>query len=156
MIINLTSYELMTASHVGIMRQVQSLKKRSNDMYGADKNNGWQLHIEGALGECAVAKAIDLYWSGSVGNFSGGDVGKIEVRTRSKHNYDLILHNSDSDSAWFVLVTGVNGKYVVGGCILGRDGKLDKFWSDPAGNRPAYFVPQSALLPIASLLKEKK
>jgi hypothetical protein len=136
---------MMTAAQVGIMRQVKSIKEGRRDRYGAAMGNGWQLHIEGAMGECAVAKVLGIYWSGSVNNFDGPDVGMLEVRTTDGHANRLILHDRDNDDAIFVLVTGVNGVYEVRGYISGRDGKLPEYLDDPIGGRQAYFVPQDKL-----------
>jgi hypothetical protein len=152
--VTLTPAEMLSAAHVGIMRHVQNLKRDKAPMYGASGMDDWQLHIEGALGECAVSKLLNLYWLGSVGNLMAADVGRLQVRTRSKHNYDLILHPADLDNAAYILVTGINGRYRVHGWIYGREGKLPEFWKDPTGTgRPAYFVPRSLLTPdIAAAL----
>ena len=47
--------------------------------------------------------------------------------------------------------TGVNGRYRVHGGMYAREAKQEKYWKDPAGGRPAYFVPQRSLFhrPIA-------
>jgi len=46
----------------------------------------------------------------------------------------------------FWLLCGTNGKYSIKGWILGAEGKRKEYWSDPTGkDRPAFFVPQSAL-----------
>ena len=63
----------------------------------------------------------------------------------------LLLHPRDLDDAPYVLMTGGGGAYQVRGWIMGRDGKQEKYWGDRANqNRPAYWVPQSALNPIES------
>lgn len=143
--VSLTPAEILSAAHTGIMRQTQNLKRNRKPAYGATNATDWQWHVEGALGECAVAKALGLYWTGNLGNLRATDVGRYQVRTRSRHDYDLILHPEDPDDDVYFLVTGLNGRYRIHGWILGRDGKRDEYWSDPAGGRPAYFVPQAAL-----------
>ena len=145
--ITLTPAEMMTAGHVGVMRQVENLGRRRAPAHGAGSHQDWQLHIEGALGEMALAKALGVYWPGK-GGLRDTDVGNVDVRTRSRHNYDLILHESDPDDRRFYLVTGSNGSYRVHGSILGADGKDPQFWSDPAVGRPAYFVPKGVLTPF--------
>jgi len=143
--IGLTTTEIMQGALVGVMRQVQNIRDRRQDKYGASNSKGWQLHIEGALGEMALAKFLDLYWGG-VGTFRGSDVGKSQqVRTRSRHNYELMLHPDDDDEQTYWLLTGTNGTYRVHGWLRGADGKKDHYWKDPAGGRPAFFVPQSDL-----------
>jgi hypothetical protein len=146
----------MQAAQVGVMRQVQNLKRGRADAYGASTSMGWQYHIEGAMGEMAVAKAFNLYWNGNLGNLSAGDVGDIQVRTSSRTNGDLIMHPRDRDKDRFILVTGGNGDYNLRGWVLGSEGKLQEYWRDPAGGRPAYFVPQGKLRNFFTFLKEVK
>lgn len=142
--IKLTSQEILKGAMVGIMRQTENLKKKAQPAYGAGSKDDWQLHIEGALGECALAKYLNVYWSGK-GEMRNPDVGPFDVRTRSRHDYELILHPNDPDERTFWLLTGSNGVYRIHGCIKGKDGKKKEFWKDPAGGRPAFFVPQSEL-----------
>lgn len=145
--IELTPSEIMSGALIGVMRQVQNLSKKRTPAYGAGTKKDWQLHIEGALGELAVAKAMNLYYAGT-GVLRADDVSGFQVRTRSKHDYELILHHEDQDDIKFVLVTGLNGKYVIRGYVMGYEGKVQEFWNDPAGGRPAFFVPQNKLHPF--------
>ena len=145
--ITLTKTEIMQGALVGVMRQVQNLRDNRQPAYGATTDHDWQWHIEGALGEMALAKALGVFWAG-VGLFRGADVVNENVRTRSKHSYDLILHPSDPDDWKYWLLTGCNGTYIIQGWCWGVDGKIDEYWQDPAGGRPAYFVPQAALTPL--------
>lgn len=144
--VKLRNYEIYVAAHVGIQRQVDNLQNGREDAYGAEKNRGWQNHIEGALGEKAFAKAFGLYWSGHVGDLDADDVGPYQVRTRSEYWHELILHKRDKDDRPYVLLTGLNGEYDIRGWMFARDGKKDKYWKDPTGKgRWAYFIPQEDL-----------
>ena len=63
----------------------------------------------------------------------------------------------------FILAVGANGRYNLPGWILAKDGKVAEFWKDPVGARyqregvnkprPAFWVPQRALRPMASLAR---
>lgn len=143
--VELTLAETLLAAYAGAMRQVENLKKDRTPYHGAGDKQDWQLHLEGCLGEMALAKHLNVFWSGK-GGFRAPDVGELEVRTTRHENGRLILHPADSDDATFYLLTGVNGTYDVRGHILGRDGKREEFWADPTGQgRGAFFVPQSHL-----------
>jgi hypothetical protein len=142
--VKLTLAEMQIAAHSGIQRQLQNLKNNAQPAHGAGNKNDWQLHIEGALGEMALAKHLGVYWDGK-GKMRAPDVGAIDVRTRSKHSYDLIVHDRDDDARYINLLTGGNGQYRVHGGIHARDAKQERYWKDPAGGRPAYFVPQAHL-----------
>ncbi len=136
------------------MRVVQNIKKGRRDKYGAETQSVWHTHINGALGEVAVAKYLGRYWDGmgALGDLHAADVGGgVQVRWTGKPNGDLILHPSDADDKPFVLVTGDAPRFTLHGWILGRDGKLETYWRDPAGGRAAFFVPQNKLVPIAEL-----
>lgn len=145
-IITLAPSEILMAAQVGLMRQVQNLKRRVKEKYGAHPSQDWQLNIEGALGEYALAKYLGLHWGGC-GDYGSPDVGGIfDCRTSWRDDAALRLHEKDPDDRAFFLLTGVNGVYTVRGWMYARDGKKEEFWSDPTGkNRPAFFVPQHLL-----------
>lgn len=145
-LIELTTDEITQAALVGVLRQVFNVEKKKKHLHNIDANaKGWQMHIEGALGECALAKYLGVYWAG-VGE-RGPDVGDVDVRTTKYRSGTLILHDDDNDNRKFYLATGENGKYTIRGWIMARDGKKTKFWRHK-GERvreAAYFVPQWAL-----------
>lgn len=149
--VRLTWSELMQAAQVGVMRQVQNLREGRVDRYGASDLNGWTPHIEGAIGEMAVAKWMGLYWSGALGDLDADDVGQLQVRASAGQSARLILHPSDPDDRAFVLVTGRGPAVQINGWIVAEDGKQQQWWTDPAGGRPAFFVPQAALRCITEL-----
>ena len=64
--VELDGAEMMMAAQVGIRRHVAALVRGLPDRHGLDssKNDGWRIHIEGAAGELAAAKALDRYWDG--------------------------------------------------------------------------------------------
>ncbi len=149
--VTLSGAQMMQAALTGVMRQVSNLKHGRKPRYGADDAADWQLHIEGCMGEMAVAAVLGIFWDGKLHDLSPGDVAAIEVRTRRHDWHDLILHPQDDDNARFILVTGGNGCYVLKGWCFGYEGKRDEHWKDPARGRPAYFVPAEVLHDFASL-----
>lgn len=146
--ITLTRHELAIAALLGIQRQIENLFKGRPDAHGASPEAGWEIHIQGAAGEMAVAKWANKYWSGNLGDLDADDVGRAQVRTRSRHSYELPIHMTDRDDRAFILVTGLAPNFVLRGWIWGGEAKRTEFWKDPAGGRPAFFVPQSALRPM--------
>ena len=148
MMVVLAQHEVLMAATVGIMRQISAINRSLRDRNGHE-GAGWNLHVEGACGELAVAKALGVHWSGSVNTFKlGGDVGSFQVRTRSQSDYELIVRDDDRDEDTFILVTGQCPNYEVVGKIAGRDAKKDE-WRKAYGGRPAaWFVPHDALQPL--------
>ena len=90
--VKLSEREMLLAAASGVQREVECLRKLDsgkNAILEYEKNNCpvgsgglWNNHIEGALGEFAVAKFLGLY-PGAITNRNATDVGEhYEVRTR--------------------------------------------------------------------------
>jgi hypothetical protein len=77
--------------------------------------------------------------------------GKIDVKTRSKHKYDLIVQKNEDPEKRFILVTIENKRTLIHGWCYGKDAMEEKYWADPARGRPAYFVPKEILRPLETL-----
>lgn len=135
------------AALVGARLRIESRRKGDSDMYGAEKSPPWQIQIEGACGEIAVAKVLGKFWSPRSGDYQGApDIQPdIQVRTLSGGDYSLYVRPSDRTDQKFYLVVGTYPWYSVKGWILGADARRDEWWA-AAGNRPpAWFVPQQFL-----------
>ena len=112
-------------------------------------------HYVGAGGEMAVAALLgleaDVFSERSARRGSSDLPGRIDVKTRAKHHYDLIVQRDEEDDKRLVLVTLEDREFRVHGWIQAGAGKRQEFWGDPAGGRPAFFVPKSALLAMDTL-----
>ena len=153
--LTLAWYEVRLAAQVGMDRYVRALKDGRTDAFGLEQrgSDGIALHVLGAAGEMAFAKATDRFWSGSIDTFADPDVGKIQVRTRSRHDYELLVRPGDADDEVFVLVTGQVPTFWVQGWMLGKDAKRAEWAQTHGGRPPAYFVPQAALQPTSALMR---
>lgn len=148
----LDAHEVLHGGLVGLTREIDNLKAGRKDRFGAEIQDGWRLHIEGALGELAVAKYLDRFWSGRLGNLKAADVGPLQVRTRVRRDdASLILHKTDQDHHLFVLAVSYTPVFTLIGWLRAADGKRPEYWRELVPGRAAYFVPQSALQPIESL-----
>lgn len=152
--VELTKYEAYMAADVGCRRQISSAYRKSKSRFGKlDKDYPFEIHIAGALGELACAKALNIYWPGGVDTFKAADLGaNLQVRTRPKPELDLIVRDDDKDEDVFILVTGTLPKYTVRGWIGGADAKQPQWKKNPNGWGAAYFIPQSALRPMDQLI----
>lgn len=150
--VKLEWHEYAMAAEVGKLRQLSSIRQGLKHKYGMP-GAGWTEHIEGACGELAVAKVLGIYWDGSVNTFKNlADLrGNVEVRTRSRNDWDLIVRPDDNDFSVYVLVTGMCPDYNVVGWIPGIDAKRQEWLQTHGGRSPAYFVPQHALASVAKL-----
>lgn len=145
----LSNADVMLAAIVGIMRHVQDHQRGYNDRNQADVDLAdWQKDIEGALGELVVSRVLGIPWTGRIGTTGGGDVGPFGVRTRPKHEWDMIIQPWDDDNRPMICVTGLNGVYRIWGWIYAEEGKRDEWFIDRTGQgRHCYYVPKEHLSP---------
>lgn len=152
----ITPEEYEWAAYAGMVRRRSAKAQGHRDAYGfdeADGTNGWEIDIDGAVGEYVASLAIGTPWRGP-GMLDGDDLmGGYQVRTTQRLDGGLILRpKKDRDNDIFILVTGHYLNWVVVGWILGGDGKRMTELTSMGKNRPAaYLVPQEALSDIRSL-----
>jgi hypothetical protein len=152
-----TPEERRLAMEEGMRRQsvneAKGLRGRNKGPRFGDK--ALEVHLLGAAGEMAVASYMGLkehlYAEREARRGSDDLPGGIDVKTRSKHKYDLLVQRRSDPGKKFVLVTIENQKTLLHGWCYGSEAMDEKYWADPARGRPAYFVPQSALRPMESL-----
>ena len=112
------------------------------------------IHLLGAAGEMAVASYLGLkhcLYQETEAKRGSCDLPGIDVKTRSKAAYDLIVQKNESPEKKYVLVTIEDKKTIIHGWIGGKDAMRPQYWADPARGRPAYFVPKTALSPMSTL-----
>lgn len=146
--IELTEIETMFAAVAGAMRHYNAVLNGRHDAIGVkgDFDTSLARHVNGAGGEQAVAKCCGKYWGGPRGVFKGPDIGRnIQVRTRTRHDWELPVREGERDDHVFFLVTGIVPRFAVRGWIMGRDAKRPDWWKDHGGLPPAFFVPQDEL-----------
>ena len=134
------------------INEIQGLKGRNGGV--ATGAMALTIHLLGAAGEMAVASHLGLkefLYKETEAKRGSCDLPGIDVKTRSRHSYDLIVQKNEHPEKKFVLVTIQDKKTVIHGWIRGKDAMKKEYWSDPAGGRPAYFVPKTALMPMSTL-----
>jgi len=113
------------------------------------------MHRLGAQGEVAVAAHLGLeqhLFAEKEAKRGVADLpGDIEVKTRSRHYYDLIVQRDERPDKKLVLVTIENNRILIHGWCVAGDVMQERFWADPARGRPAFFVPKNVLKPLESL-----
>jgi hypothetical protein len=152
----LTATELMVVAYVGSARNVQSLKQNWGPAAGVGLHNTWTPNIEGAGGELAVAKALNIYWQPIVGNHKSDDVGPYQVRTNiSRKHTDLCLRPSDNPDRVYISVLSFMPDFEILGWVTGAEAKRDEWLRDGTADRPqCFYIPRTALHPMSELVSQ--
>jgi hypothetical protein len=134
------------------VNEAKGLRGRNRGPRFGDK--ALEVHLLGAAGEMAVASFLgmkDFLYKETEAKRGSDDLSGIDVKTRSRHSYDLIVQKGEDSRKKFVLVTIEKQTTLLHGWCYGEEAMLDKHWADPARGRPAYFVPKVALHSMESL-----
>jgi hypothetical protein len=148
--------ERRLAMEEGMRRQgvneAKGLRGRNGGAWKGSK--ALDIHLLGAAGEVAVASYLGLkehLFKETEAKRGSDDLPGIDVKTRSKASYDLIVQKREDPKKKFVLVTIENQQTLLHGWCYGEEAMQEQYWADPARGRPAYFVPKVALHSIGSL-----
>jgi hypothetical protein len=153
-----TEEERRIAMEEGMRRQrvneAKGLRGRNKGAWRGDK--ALEIHLLGAAGEVAVASCLGLkehLFKETEARRGSADLpGNIDVKTRSKHKYDLIVQRNENPEKKFVLVTIEEQKTLIHGWCWGREAMQEQYWADPARGRPAYFVKKEQLRSMDTLI----
>lgn len=152
----LTWSEMRVGAEIAVTRRCMGLSGQSGHSYGSEQIAGLGMdhEVEGVWAEIAVAKWLGVYWPGLGLKKHTVDAGLVEVRSIDHRKKRLLLHPKDQDGLPFVLVLVTPDDLpcvTLLGWVWGREGKVQKFWADPVGGRPAYFVDSGILRPMTEL-----
>lgn len=152
--VTLTQAEVRIANWIGEQRYLGNRKAKRRGKHGVSSFATEPDRI-GTVGELAVAKALNLWWSGLAKRGEPDVGGCVEVRTVSKPTYRLLVHKNDPDDLPFVLVAPKKQggrKYVLRGWIMGGEAKREAWWQKLRGDRKhCYAVPHDELRPMSEI-----
>lgn len=152
--IELVRHEINYAKMIGNIRYKEAIKagKVNQLKRNLSPEKELEIHYIGAAGEMAFAKAMNYYFNATINTYKTGyDVHKMQVRTRTKDDHDLIVRDNDNDEDVFVLVLKNIRSFKIIGWIKASDAKQRKYINNHGNTKPAYFIPQSDLQPIETL-----
>ena len=153
--IKLTLPEMLTGTNLGTIRQYTSDKQGSkySEGFTEEKMTALASHIEGALGEVCVAKALGLYFIPTVNTYGKADIGEdIGVRTTNKENHGLLIRERDNQDHFYYLVKGSAPNYRVCGWVRGGVARQDKYLANHIDNKSKVWrVPESDLNPMSMM-----
>lgn len=142
--------ERTLAMEEGMRRQgvneAKGLRGRNGGAWKGSK--ALDIHLLGAAGEVAVASYLGMkehLFKETEAKRGSDDLPGIDVKTRSKSRYDLIVQKQEDPKKVFVMVTIENQQTLLHGWCYGHEAMKEEYWADPARGRPAYFVPKEVL-----------
>jgi hypothetical protein len=152
--VTLEWYETELAIDVGVRRSVSSWKKNRKHSAGLKPTSLFDLDVRGAAAECAVAKALGIYWDGSVDTFkTKADLGEnIEIRSTKTNPPKLIVRPNDGAEKIYVCVQdewleGQRPTYLIHGWMTGTEAMDDQYLTNfgRKDRPPCYGVPAENL-----------
>lgn len=155
----LSAEDLEVATREALRRQGYNTDKGLKGVNGAPAhgNKALAMHITGCIGEVAVAKLLGLeewlFIDESPVAGSADLPGLIDVKTRPKHGYDMLIQRRDLPEKRYVLATVEHSRAVIPGWLPGHEAMKEQYIKAYQRGRPCYAVPQSALRPIEELLQ---
>lgn len=153
----------LTASDKAAIKAEAHRRQSVNEGLGlSGRNNGpaqgalaAKYHELGAGGEMAVAAYLGLqdhlYKDLTPTRGSADLPPNIDVKTRARHYYDLLVQLDDCPKKTFVLVTVENKEVLMHGWIHGKEAMKQEYVKEYVKGRPCYSVPKRFLSPLLSL-----
>ena len=135
------------------VNEAKGLRGRNGGAWKGHK--ALDIHLLGAAGEVAVASYLGMkehLFKETEARRGSDDLPGMDVKTRSRHQYDLIVQKNENACKKFVLVTIESQKTFLHGWCYGHEASQKHFWADPARGRPAFFVPKNCLHSMETLL----
>ena len=153
----LSSAEKALAIAEGERRQETNAKqgKLGRNNGPALGDDALRMHILGAGGEMAVASFLglkDFVFQETEATRGSCDLPfNIDVKTRSRHYYDLICLLDESEDKTLVLVTIQNQEIRLHGWLHAHQAKQKQWKKEHVPGRPCYFVPKNNLRSMEEL-----
>jgi putative component of toxin-antitoxin plasmid stabilization module len=149
--VTLTWAEILTAAEIGVRRRVNGLRLKRAEPYGQRASTTWNHDINGALAEMALAKHLDRFWSGTIGQISEADVGALEVRSKCEPWHRLVIRATDPPDKIYVSVLVGIPVCQLCGWMRASDAKRPE-WLLPDEDKPdRFFVPADQLESMENL-----
>ena len=151
-----TDHQRERAKTEAYRRQSENERRRRTGRNNGPET-GWiamEKHLIGAAAELAVAAFLgmeDKVFQDTDPVRGSSDLpGKIDVKCRPCHKWDLLVQLDDNFDKTYVLVTIERKRTFIHGWIHGS--RLERHWiKEHTPGRPCYSVPQDQLNPIENL-----
>jgi len=141
---NMTDY----ADNVGALRRSRAFLNRFKNVNGLTGTFDHLLAIDRLGARCEAAGKVYLnpiHWNACTDRFKGApDLGRfVDVKGIGRRGLRMPVQKDDPDDFAFLLISAERHPDCdILGWLWGREAKDQRFWDDPHGGRPAYFVPE--------------
>ena len=152
--VTLTWPEIELGAFVGTQRLVHRRKTAMTNASRRPDWNVWTGEVEGAQAELAVAKYLNVFWSGTVGEPDApNDVASYQVRCNSSREYtDTLLRKTDKPDRAYISVLSFMPEFQIIGWLWGSDGfAAGRLYEGDKSRPPCWFVPLTCIQPFSSL-----
>jgi hypothetical protein len=105
------------------IRAMQKQRKPRQNNVAYEKQNWWQSHIAGVIGEYAVAKALGEHWQDLDNDRGGFDVLSYQVRATEHTKPMLRIRIQDDLNHMFILAQVRHHRVLIHGWANGHDVK---------------------------------
>jgi hypothetical protein len=122
-VVTLTREELERAAIGGVQRRLAGMyqNRRSTHPETPDHlQQWWESNVIGAIGELAVAKALDMEWDPTIGRVDCHDVGPYEVRTTQQPTPVLRYRTHNDPNNTYILCQYRRDRVLIHGWLKGR------------------------------------
>lgn len=149
-VVQLTTDELLEVRTYSDAIRDWNREQGRRDKMNHTAGQEYELEFRGRIGEYAVAKYLGVTYEMTLGYEANRDVAGYEVRTRSRHHYDLLTYDDDKPGI-YIHVTTETGRLVMlhGWAPLDDTQRPERFadWMQ----RPCYLTRREQLYPMAFL-----
>lgn len=104
------------AFHVGTQRALSARRNGTKDQYGIEQGR-LEADINGAIGEAAFAKYLNVFYHGTIGETEAIDVACFQTRTTAWPNGHLLIYQKDNPKHLFVLMRHLMPKIFIVGWV---------------------------------------
>lgn len=153
--VKLNWFEVLSGAFTGVARRIESIRRGYKNSKGFDREDVWDIDINGACAEMAAAKCMNRYWNASINNFKNGDVGPYQIRLARGETPYLLFRRNDDRNAVFILVNGVAPTFKVLGWMTGSEGMQEKNLRSFGGRPSVYAVSPDKLHKMTELPNNK-
>jgi hypothetical protein len=153
--IKLSLAEMIHGASIGAIRhyEAEQANRKMSSSFSKTEKDPMASHVQGAVGEIVVAKALGMYFNPTVNSFKAADLSHdIQVRLRIRHDADMGHNDNDNPDHLYVLVTGRGPEYCVHGWEQGKNIRRQEFRQSYSALGSLWFVPQRALRPVQDLI----